>query len=190
MAGFADNQTALVRDDDGFEIPVLIRECVVIETDDYNIARPQKQAPIPNVAPEGPRPADNRFRTQQPDTYTHSFDDDEDDKPITFRPRPLERRGADVLNIFLGYVPMDTKNLQTTAFEAYLINDSNYYIHYALFTHDGATCALRHEGIVEPNTKNFLEEFTISLTPFQRLFPKPRSGTLAPAPAHSENGGF
>ena len=68
VAGFADNQTALVRDEDGFEIPVLIRECVVVDTDNYNIARQQSQPPIPNLAPEGPRPADNRFRTQQPDT--------------------------------------------------------------------------------------------------------------------------
>ena len=165
VAGFADNQTALVRDEDGFEIPVLIRECVVVDTDNYNIARQQSQPPIPNLAPEGPRPADNRFRTQQPDTYTHSFDDDEDDKPITFRPRPLERRGADVLNIYLGFVPMDTRNLQSTAFEAYLINDSNYYIHYALLTHEGATCSLRHEGTVEPNTKAFLEEFTRDVLP-------------------------
>ena len=165
VAGFADNQTALVRDEDGFEIPVLIRECVVVDTDNYNIARQQSQPPILNLAPEGPRPADNRFRTQQPDTYTHSFDDDEDDKPITFRPRPLERRGADVLNIYLGFVPMDTRNLQSTAFEAYLINDSNYYIHYALLTHEGATCSLRHEGTVEPNTKAFLEEFTRDVLP-------------------------
>ncbi|HIU88858.1 MAG TPA: DUF2027 domain-containing protein, partial [Candidatus Caccomonas pullistercoris] len=35
VAGFQDKNTVLVRDEDGFDVPVLIRECVVIGTDDY-----------------------------------------------------------------------------------------------------------------------------------------------------------
>lgn len=39
IAGFPDKDTVLVRDEDGFDIPVLRRECVVVDTNDYNIAK-------------------------------------------------------------------------------------------------------------------------------------------------------
>ena len=38
VSGFQDKDTVLVRDEDGFDIPMPVRECVVVETDDYNIA--------------------------------------------------------------------------------------------------------------------------------------------------------
>lgn len=156
VSGFQDKDTVLVRDEDGFDVPVLARECVVVETDNYNLSRPS--------APAG-READNRFRTQQPDTYVRSFDDDEDRKPVTFKPKPLERRGADVLNLFLAFVPVDARELTNTAFEAYLVNDSNYFVRFALTTQTGAAVQLRHEGLVEPNTKLFLEEFRRDVLP-------------------------
>lgn len=151
VAGFADTQTALIRCDDGFEIPVLVRECVVIETDAYNIPRQQSTSTQPSVKPRS-----------QVSAITSA---EADERPITFRPRPLERQGADVLNLHLGFVPVNIRELSNTAFECYLINDSNYYIHYALLTHENATCMLRHEGVVEPNTKAFLEEFRRDVLP-------------------------
>lgn len=150
VAGFPDKETVLIRDEDGFEIPMLMRECVVIETDDYNIAK---------VNTGASSSADNRFRSKQPDTYVRSFDDDEDEKPITFRPKPIERRGGDQLNLSLGFVPINLKAPTQTDFEAYIINDSNYTLHFSLLTHEGAALRLRHEGVVDANTKLFLEEF-------------------------------
>ena len=47
----------------------------------------------------------------------------------------------------------------TTACEAYIINDSNYYIHYTYLSVEGANWTLRATGEVEPNTKLFIEEF-------------------------------
>ena len=37
VRGFQGKDIALVEGEDGFEIPMLIKECVVIQTDDYNI---------------------------------------------------------------------------------------------------------------------------------------------------------
>ena len=37
VRGFQGKDVALVEGEDGFEIPMLIKECVVIQTDDYNI---------------------------------------------------------------------------------------------------------------------------------------------------------
>ena len=37
VTGFRGKDIVLVEDADGFDIPMPVRECVVIETDDYNI---------------------------------------------------------------------------------------------------------------------------------------------------------
>lgn len=39
ITGFQDKNTVLVCGDDGFEIPTLVKDVVVIDTDDYNIAK-------------------------------------------------------------------------------------------------------------------------------------------------------
>ena len=46
VTGFQGKDFVLVEDADGFDIPMPIRECVVIETDDYNLKRkPTSSAP-------------------------------------------------------------------------------------------------------------------------------------------------
>lgn len=166
VSGFQGKNTVLVRDADGFDIPVLIHECVVVDTDSYNIAK----RPTP---PAAPHPA--KGRRDASDTADKEKDgrplptvaaapaqtDEEDvtDRPVTFTPRPVERRGADMLNVYLAYLPVDARELSDTAFEAYLVNDSNYYLHFTYLSASGAGRQLRAEGTVEPNTKVFLEEF-------------------------------
>ena len=81
VTGFQGKDIVLVEDADGFDIPMLIRECVVVETDDYNIKR--KPAPAPQVAPQSKV----------------------EEKPITYR-QP-ERKGGDVLKVMPGLVPQD-----------------------------------------------------------------------------------
>ncbi len=172
VAGFQDKNTALVSDEDGFEIPMPIHECVVIDTDDFNLPRKSAAQAGANAAKgsygsgfTGGGGASSRFRSEKPDTYTHAFDDDEDDKPITFVPRPVERRGADTLNVCLAYVPANVRELSSTSFEAYLVNDSNYYLNFTYLSSAPDGRRLRAEGTVEPNTKVFLEEFRHDLLP-------------------------
>ena len=55
VTGFKGKDFVLVEDADGFDIPMPIRECVVIEADDYNIKR--KPAA---TAPRNPRSRPNR----------------------------------------------------------------------------------------------------------------------------------
>lgn len=136
VKGFQRKDIVLVEDEDGFDIPMLIRECVVIETDDYNMTRkpapaPKKEEPGKPVKPEMP------VVSRQP-----------------------EMRGGDTLNVFLAYVPEDVKAISTTAFEAYLVNDSNYYLYYTYLSAEGKTWKNRSHGLLEPNTKFLLEEFT------------------------------
>ena len=136
VAGFREKNIVLVEDEDGFQIPVRVNDVVVIDSDDYNL-KP--------AAPE-PKPA---------------VDEDYDpaDRPVTFRAEPEERSGGDALSVYLAFVPVDTRELTKTRFEAYIVNDSNYYIRYTYLSAEGASWTMRSEGEVEPNTKLFVEEF-------------------------------
>lgn len=137
VTGFQGKDFVLVEDVDGFDIPMPIRECVVIETDDYNMRRkpgssaPKPEEPVKPVKPEMP------VIQRQP-----------------------EVRGGDTLNVFLAYVPEDAKAMMTTPFETYLVNDSNYYLYYTYLSAEGKAWKNRSHGLVEPNTKLLLEEFT------------------------------
>ena len=42
----------------------------------------------------------------------------------------------------------------TTPFEAYLVNDSNYYLYYTYLSAEGKAWKTRSHGLVEPNTKH------------------------------------
>ena len=61
VTGFQGKDFVLVEDADGFDIPMPIRECVVIETDDYNMRRkpgssvPKPEEPVKPVKPETKR---------------------------------------------------------------------------------------------------------------------------------------
>ena len=116
VRGFQGKDIALVEGEDGFEIPMLIKECVVIQTDDYNI--PMKSVSKPQQAP------------------VEDEEEEEDDRPITYR--APEIRGNDVLNVYLAFVPHDIKAITTTGFDAYLVNDSNYFIDYIYLSAEGS----------------------------------------------------
>lgn len=135
VRGFQGKDIALVEGEDGFEIPMLIKECVVIQTDDYNI--PLKSMVKPEVV-----------------TVEEEV---EEEKPVTYR--APEIRGNDILNVYLAYVPQDVKAISSTAFDAYLVNDSNYFIDYLYLSAEGKSWTLRSRGTVKPNMKLHLEEF-------------------------------
>lgn len=139
VRGFQGKDIALVEDEDGFEIPMLIKECVVVQTDDYNIPLKSAKKPAPVAEAEEEEP------------------EEEEDKPITYR--APEIRGNDVLNVYLAYVPQDVKAISSTAFDAYLVNDSNYFIDYLYLSAEGKSWTLRSRGTVKPNMKMHLEEF-------------------------------
>ena len=67
VKGFQGKDIALVEGEDGFEIPMLVKECVVIETDDYNI--PLKSAKKANVT----------------EVMDEDLEEEEEEKPVTYR---------------------------------------------------------------------------------------------------------
>ena len=73
-------------------------------------------------------------------------DEEEDERPVTYR--PAERKGGDILNVMLAFVPQDLKAISATAFDAYLINDSNFTLYFTYLTAEVVTggCAAWHGG--------------------------------------------
>ncbi len=143
VTGFIGKDMVTVEDSNRFEIPVLKRECVIIETDEYNI--PKQVAPKGKTAPT-PAAIPTRENGQG-----------EEERPVTFR--EPERKGGNVLNVFLAYVPIDSRRMTETPFEAYLVNDSNYTLFFCYLAAEGHAWQTRYQGFAEPNTKIFLEEF-------------------------------
>lgn len=137
VAGFQGNNIVLVEDEDGFQIPVRTNDVVVVGTDDYNIK-------IDSVGKKDTK---------------KDIENEPADRPVTFRAKPEERKGGDVLSVYLAFVPIDSREITNTKFETYIVNDSNYYINYSYTSAEGASWHLRSTGEVEPNTKLFIEEF-------------------------------
>ena len=146
VKGFQGKDIVLVEDENGFSIPMLIRECVVIDTNEYNFEKK-------TVAPKKEEP-----KKPVKTTVTALRDEVDDFEPVVTY-RPMERREGEKLNVALAFVPVDIKQISTTIFEAYLVNDSNYYLSYLYASPTAGGMKLRAQGIIEPNTKLFIEEF-------------------------------
>ncbi|KAA6302397.1 MAG: hypothetical protein EZS26_001510 [Candidatus Ordinivivax streblomastigis] len=137
---FQNKDIVVVEEPDGFETPVLIRECIVI--DEQNVSAnniPQKTATVALV----PVPEERIQEEKQP---VH--------REIT------ETSGGDRLNIRLAYLPVDSKNLSKSNYEAYLVNDSNYYLFFNYMCRTNNAWMSRHSEVIEPNTRLFIEEFS------------------------------
>ena len=135
VTGFQGKDIALVEDADGFDIPMPVRECVVIDADDYNIKRkPVAQKDVPDAAK-------SKGAVQ---TVKTSMEEEEDERPITYR--AAERKGGDVLNVMLAFVPQDIKAISSTGFDAYIINDSNYTLSFAYLCAEGHNWRVRSWG--------------------------------------------
>lgn len=144
-----EGSIAHVEEDDGFVTPVLIKELVVVSSAGQESARrdifggtgQQKQQQeaerqskfVPTVVPEAPKP-----------------------EPVVETPE------GEKLNVVLAYAAMEIKHLSTTSFEAYLVNDSNYYLYFTYLSRadDAPGWTTRHAGIIEPNMQVFLEELS------------------------------
>ena len=139
VTGFQDKGIVLVQDADGFDIPVRISECVVVEEQGSPAAAPPKR--------EAPRPQPAKTAETRPK-----------EEPQPQRPfLSAERTGGDALNVCLCFVPVAIEALSQTEFEVYLVNDSNYCLDYLYLSGEGSNWMVRQHGTAEPNTKVYVE---------------------------------
>lgn len=132
---------AYVEDADGFETPVLIRECVVVGNSTAQAAE--------TVAPK-PQSAASQISVAQPAPVVDDLEDIEE--------TPMGEK----LNIVLAYEPTDLKHLSQSKFDTYLVNDSNYYLYFTYLTRTNSDkqWTRRYDGIVEPNIQVFVGQIS------------------------------
>ncbi|MDR1563118.1 MAG: DUF2027 domain-containing protein [Dysgonamonadaceae bacterium] len=118
----------IVEEDDGFETPVLIRECIAVDGNDSRSSSTVAAAPVIPV--------------QSEEKY-----------------EVIETSGGDGLNVFLAYIPADIRQLGKCNYEAYFINDSNYFLFFNYMNRKDDAWTSRYTATVEPNTRLFIEEF-------------------------------
>ena len=168
VSGFQGKDIVLVEDEDGFEIPTSVRDVVVVEQDDYAMGKmisakmEAQQKAEEHAATElhqDSRSIKSILNDHDEQTDMHVDEYDAADREITFRAPVQEREGGNKLSAYLAFVPVDIKEITHTRFETYVVNDSNYYIHYSYLVAEGNAWTLKSVGEGEPNTKLFIEEF-------------------------------
>jgi len=137
VKSFKNKDIVWVEEEDGFETPALIRECIIIEPDKMPGKTPDKSDPLkketqPESAPK-----------RQEETV-----------------EIIEFPGKDRLNVYLAYLPIDIKMIGKCPYEAFLINDSNYYLFFNYMNRQNNAWSSRFAELIEPNTRLFIEEFT------------------------------
>lgn len=142
VAGFQGKDIVLVEDADGFQIPTPMGEVVIADDDDYSTLRIV-----------GKKKENGHAKTDEDEDY------DPADRPVTFKAPIEERKGGEALSAYLAFVPIDIKEITSTRFETFFVNDSNYYMRYCYMVAESAGWQLRSVAEVEPNTKLFIEEF-------------------------------
>lgn len=148
VTGFRGKDIVLVEGEEGFEIPMQIRECVAVETNEYNFEKKTKAQK---------EKEEEVKRRSQPVSAAKQEPEEEFEPVVSYRPK--ERPEGERLNVLLAFLPMEEKSLSNTRFEAYLINDSNYRIYYTYLSASGRSWQMRSTGVIEPNSKIFMEEF-------------------------------
>ena len=125
----------LVEDESGFDFPVLISECVIIGEKDNGMR---------NSLPS------NEIKESIPPIQV---------KPAEPKPIIKETPEGERLSAFLAFLPVDPKAMMQSAYEAWFVNDCNYYFFFTYLSRMNNSWTCRYQGVIEPNTKVFMEEF-------------------------------
>ena len=137
VRSFKGKDQVLVEDEDGFEVPTFIRECVVVGDNDIQV-HSSRRSPLPSVEPT-PTPQPKLPKPEE---------------------KIIETAEGERLNIYLAYLPLEpNKVMQGNGYEAYFINDSNYYLFFNYMNRLNNSWISRYNGLIEPNTQIFIEEF-------------------------------
>ncbi len=170
IAGFK-GKIVLVEDEDGFQIPTPANEVVVVEDTAADKAKLSLDRQLRKVEEgEDSRSIRQRLSSGSDEEspigddwrYIDSAPQSEDDPSVNFETPVREREGGDQLSVYLAFTPTDIKSLSVTHFKSYLVNDSNYFIHFAYLIKTDGEWSLKSVGELEPNMKLLIEEFTLA----------------------------
>ena len=150
---FQGKNRVLVEDESGFDFPALVSECVVVGERDSGLRSSQLS-----------KIQDSRFKDET--QTTHSLNQGIKPKEnsilnsqFSILNSKKETPEGERLSAFLAYLPVDAKPMLAGAYEAWFINDSNYFLYFIYLNRQNNSWTSRYQGLIEPNTKIFMEEF-------------------------------
>ena len=157
---FQSKDIVLVEEEDGFETPCLVSQVVVVqETNKYNFP---VEDPIKEINNK------KSSKGQSVEVMPEEVEEEIKVPEYTWNER-YETPDGEQLTIYLAFVPKDIKQLQTTDMELYIVNDSNYYLQFALYS-GSDKMRVRSHNLVEPQTKLYLETINkIGLNDLEQL---------------------
>ena len=136
-----------VEDADGFEIPVLERECVVV-----GVVNKDTNFPIKDFSSKSQSATNS---SQKLPVVSQSVEGEvRNVEPIVETPE------GEILKAFLAFFPVEIKQLQTTSYDCYLVNDSNYFLYYNVLNADNGNWKSVANGLIEPNMQEDLTAIT------------------------------
>ncbi len=150
--------TAYVEDEDGFEMPTLIRECVRVDEKDTFI--PSYKAPVINKtkkkkAEESQVEKPSKASFDEPNPFA-SFE--EEAKEFT-PPKPhqlLKAYGEVATSLY--FFPLDESQMELSDYEMYLVNECQYSFYYTISFRGQDKWQLLAHGSLDPKTEAFIEE--------------------------------
>ena len=133
IISFQNKDIAVVLNDDGFEVPVLMSELLKIE-------------------------GQYRFNDEDTNKNTNQADANQqnDPQPQVEEEDDLEEDGLNTdsdAHIYFALVPSNQKDMLNSDMQAYLINDSNFRMLYSISTNESEFQSLFAYGNLEDNTK-------------------------------------
>lgn len=135
VKGFQNKNIVIIEDEHGFDIPVLITDCVAVgKTNDIQLSNHEQDIP------------------KEPEKSLKSEIQIEENEII-------ETLEGEKITVCLAFLPVDEKTISTTSYECYLVNDSNYFLFFNYMNRENNSWISRYNGVIEPNTKIFIEEF-------------------------------
>ncbi len=157
-----------VENEDGFEIPTLISEIVLVGEK----AEPTKGSQKPTIT-----------------DFVKQANQIVEQRESSALPKVTVEKGKDQPNFHFAFVPENSQNALDGSVDAYLVNDSNYTLMYSYLHLDGMGYSIQKYGTILPNTKELVDRLSsidISKIPefaIQMVFFK-EGMTSLPAPLH------
>lgn len=133
-----DKEFVKIKTEDGFEMPVLIKELIKVEED-------QDFFSSSNITTE-----------KIEDEISHKKKKKQDEIEIEEEDEEFYEKESDDINIYLAFLPTDMNRKADSDLDLYLINDSNYNILYNYQIKDGNIVESK-PGNITANTKIFID---------------------------------
>lgn len=144
VTAFHGKDQVLVEDENGFDVPVLIAECVVVGEADRRMESKEPEPYVPPVKITVPVNESLRKDAKVAERLDYMFE---------------ETPQGERLNVSFAFLLVEPKNFMQSSFESYLINESNYYLYFNYMSGKNNSWTSRSHGLIEPDTKIFIEEF-------------------------------